>query len=639
MCGICGLVIPNNRDLIPETLRSMNASLTHRGPDDAGEYCHNSAGIAMRRLSIIDIDGGHQPIFSEDGRQVIVFNGEIYNYRELMAKLRDRGHKFSTSSDTEVILHLFEDEAEETPKFLKGMFAFCIYDLRRDSLYIARDRFGEKPLFYYSSGAEFIFSSELKSLLACPLVPRILDQEALGYYLRVGVVPTPLTMFKDIHVLPPGHWLKWQRGELQIVPYYEVDYRPNAGLDREQDAVEAVQAALRRAVKRQAISDVPLGAFLSGGIDSSAVVSMLQAISERPVKTFTMRFEDAQFDEGLIARQVAQHLGTEHHEFVVPNMSFDADVLWRIVDHIGMPFIDDSAIPTYILSKHIRQEVTVALSGDGGDELFAGYRQFQWGQGIRSMQRLPLTLLRSSASVAQWLAKQRVVPHATAIRRMQRGLTVAASPHHLLPVMIHAVYEPHELQNLLNSNRVLTVANGDLPLLTDLPPQAENWSVLRQLMYYRLKHNLHGNMLAKVDRMSMAASIEVRAPLLDVDLAELSMRIPDKHLVENGIGKSVLRKAIKDEVPDIVFSHPKTGFSVPMHRFQNDEYRTVANELLDARCGIMQLFSQSALNRTVTAAVHNQSNSSQKSIYRSSLQLWGLMQLSAWGQRFEVRLT
>ena len=638
MCGICGLISLKYDDAIPVHLSKMNYALLHRGPDDAGEFSNLTCGIAMRRLSIIDLLGGHQPIFNETGDIGIVFNGEIYNFRELQEVLHKRNHNLQTQSDTEVILHLYEDEQENTPTFLKGMFAFCIYEQDKKTLFLARDRFGEKPLYYYTNNGFFAFSSEIASLLQCTIIPRQLNHEALGYYLRMGFAPTPLTLFKDIHILPPGHWLKWQNGEITTRAYYTVDYCADPMLEHEADAIDAVRSVLHQAVKRQSLSDVPLGAFLSGGIDSSSVVAMLQANSSHPIKTFTARFEEASYDESTIARQVAQHLGTEHHEFVIPNIAFEPEDLWRIIEHIGQPFHDTSAIPTYLLSKQIREEVTVALSGDGGDEMFAGYPIFQWGQRIQSIQKLPNYLLKSASCTASWLSHQRFASKFAPLRQIRRGLEVAASPQHLLPIMIHASFEPLELSTLVKYQPVLDVAIGNLPLLTILPPEAENWTPLRRLMYFRLKYNLNDDMLTKVDRMSMAASIEVRAPMLDPDLAELSMRLPDKHLIQQGVGKSILRKAIKGMVPEIVFTHPKSGFSIPLHKFQNDKYKQMATELLHDRTGVMQLFSSSSLNKLLHDGLNQQSDNAMRSVFRTSHQLWSIVQLAAWAQRFEVRL-
>ena len=637
MCGICGINTTLSTEDTPAIVSRMSQALTHRGPDDAGQHSRRQCSLAMRRLAIIDLAGGQQPIFSEDERLVIVFNGEIYNFQVLRTMLQKRGHHFQTQTDTEVIVHLYEDEAEKAPQFLNGMFAFCIHDQIDNSLFIARDRFGEKPLYYYCDPQNgFAFSSEIKSLLECPFVPRRLDYEALGYYMRVGYVPAPLTMFKDIHILPPGHWLKWRDGQLTVQPYFHIDYRPDPTLAREEAAGEAVQEALKQAVSRQAISDVPLGAFLSGGIDSSAVVATLQSTTNRPVKTFTMRFEEDSYDEGEIARQVAAHLGTDHHEFVVPNVSFQTDDFCRIVEHVGLPFLDTSAIPTYILSKQIRQVVTVALSGDGGDEMFAGYPFFRWGLTIRQTQKLPPSLIRAGANLSNWLSRQPGLSQVGRLRRIRRGLQGATYPAHLLPIMVHSVFEPTELTPLLRCPKVLAVANSDLPRFSRLPEEAKAWSPLRQLMYYRLKHTLPDRMLTKIDRMSMAASIEVRAPMLDPDLAELSMRLPDHHLLNRGVGKSILRKTVRGKVPEIVFTHPKRGFDIPLHRFQNEQYRHMAQDLLLRNDGIMQLFAPNAMTNILNTGLNQQANRADRSVYRASHQLWGLMQLSAWQQRFEV---
>lgn len=637
MCGICGLYATVEQTEIASVLQRMNEALSHRGPDDAGHHVHQRCGIAMRRLSIIDLAGGHQPIANENGQITTVFNGEIYNFQQLRKMLCDRGHHFQTQSDTEVLVHLFEDEAERAPEFLKGMFAFCIYDQTAGSLFLARDRFGEKPLYYYNHPQDgFVFSSEIRSLLEHPSIPRQLDYEALGYYMRAGFVPAPLTMFKAVRMLPPGHWLRWRDGNLTIRPYFTIDYRPDPDLEAEDKATEAVRAALQQAVKRQAISDVPLGAFLSGGIDSSSVVAMLQTTANHRVKTFTMRFEEQSHDEGEIAREVAEHLGTDHHEFIVPKVAFEPDDFSRIIDHVGLPFNDTSAIPTYILSKHIGQAVTVALSGDGGDEMFAGYPVFRWGMTIRKMQKLPRPLLRFGAETANWASRGHIFSDVSGLRRIRRGLEAASHPYHLLPVEIHSLFEREELEGLVRCERTLSVACGDLPLFTTLPPHAESWSALRQLMYYRLKHGLNDQMLTKVDRMSMAASIEVRSPMLDADLAALSMRLPDKHLIRNGVGKHILRRAMRSQLPDVVFSHPKSGFGIPMHSFQNEKYQAMAHDLLEKRNGIMQLLCPLRVRNIIHTGLEQKADRADRSTERANYQLWALMQLSAWQQRFEV---
>lgn len=535
-------------------------------------------------------------------------------------------------------MHLFEDVGKECPSLLKGMFVFCIHDRLDGSLFLARDRFGEKPLFYHHSGDVFVFSSEIRSLLECELVPRRLDREALAYYLRVGIVPAPLTLFKDVRILPPGHFLYWHRGKTTVTSYYSVDYSPDPYLDREERAVEAVREALSRAVRRQAMSEVPLGAFLSGGIDSSAVVAMLQSVSSRPAKTFTVRFEEASYDESHIARQVANHLGTDHKEFLIPNLAFQEEDLWRIVDHVGVPFFDSSAIPTYILSRCIRQEVTVALSGDGGDELFAGYPVFQWCLSIQKVKKAPEFLRSSAGSIVRRLTSPRL-PATAFLRRLRRGLDASTAPDEVLPVTVHALFDDSELPEILTDHSVLESAGKNLPLLTLLPPEAAEWTPLRRLMYYRLKNNLSEDMLTKVDRMSMACSLEVRSPMLDVDLAELSMRLPDKHLIHKGTGKSVLRKAVRTMLPDSVFSHPKTGFDIPLHAFRNDTYVRIARHLLlHDSSGMMDLFSKKVVEGLLDQGLNQNIDAIDFSVYRATHRLWSLMQLAAWAQHFKVRV-
>jgi asparagine synthase (glutamine-hydrolysing) len=636
MCGICGLqthTIEDKQQLVSQ----MNDLLHHRGPDGSGQYADSFCSIAMRRLAIIDVNGGDQPIFNEDEQMVLVFNGEIYNYQELAAGLRQRGHQFRTASDTETILHLYEEKREETPKYLKGMFAFCVYDKRNQSLFLARDRFGEKPLYYhYHPDKGLVFSSEIRSLLACPFTPRRLNYEALGYYLRVGLVPEPLTLFQDIHILPAGHWLRLQDGQLRVQPYYAINYTIDKTLERRDEAMAALRETLIRAVVRQSISEVPLGAFLSGGIDSSSVVAMLRTGLNQTVKSLTVRFEAAGYDESPVARETAAYLETDHQEFVVPNLAFEPDDLWRIVEHVGLPFPDSSAIPTYILCKNARLAVTVALSGDGGDELFAGYPFFRWGLSIQKLNKLPAVLRHSAAAAAGWLSQSGLPAGQSRLRQARRAFEASLGPASMLPVALDNLFQPAELNGLLRQKTALEIATGDLPLLTQLPAEAEHWSPLRRLMYYRLKHVLPARMLTKMDRMSMANSLEVRAPMLDVDVAELSLRMPDEHLIQNGTGKFILREAVRSSLPGVIFEQPKSGFGIPLHRFQNQHYRDLAQDLLLNGNGITQVFNRQQLEQITQNGLSRQRDQADTSVYRASHQLWSLMQLAAWAQRFKV---
>lgn len=636
MCGICGAKTEQLGLSIVSTVTQMNAALHHRGPDEDGQFSQNNFSMAMKRLSIIDLDGGTQPIQSQDGTLTIVFNGEVYNFQEIRRSLETKGHQFKTHSDTEVILHLYEESGVDALSDLRGMFAFAIYDSKDDSIFIARDRFGEKPL-YYSVGNKqgFVFSSEVRSLLEHPLIPRKLNHESLAYFLRTGIVPSPLTLFEDVQVLPTGCWMKWKAGTLEVKPYYTIEYQVNDELLDKDTAVEQVLDTLKKSVSRQRISDVPIGALLSGGIDSSAMVALLQSEVTDPVQTFTVRFSDSLYDEGLVARQVAEHLGTSHHEIMIEDSSFQEDDLWRIVDHVGLPFFDSSAIPMYLLSKHVGEHVKVAISGDGGDEMFGGYDNFQWGMSIEKGRQLPAFALRAGLSTLDSVAQLPLANRSNHIRRIRRGLQGAVASPHMLPIMVNSLFADHELQDLVRCPAILKAATGDLPRLTELPDTANSWSSLRKLMYFNLKHILPDRMLTKVDRMSMAASLEIRSPMLDPDLANLSMQLPDNHLVNGKTGKYILREAIKSFVPEVVLQHPKTGFDIPLHKFHNNSYKDLISDLLlDPASELGELFDKTAIESIVSDGLGTHQGHANKSLFRTNHQLWTLLQLSAWQKRF-----
>lgn len=636
MCGICGAVQRHPPPDLAARVDRMNCALVHRGPDSAGRYSHDGVSLAVRRLAIIDLETGDQPISSEDEAIWVTLNGEIYNYRELTAELQKRGHRFKTRSDTEVIVHGYEEYGVSIVERLKGMFAIALYDATRRRLYLARDRFGEKPLFYHSSADGLVFSSELASLLEWPGLPRETDREALGYYLRMGFVPEPLTFFRDIAQLPAGCWMRWEDDRAEIHRYHQPDYSPDPGLEDEGAVLEAVEDALKNAVRRQMVSDVPLGAFLSGGIDSSAVVAMLQSASSEPIKTFTIRFEEASYDESPVARAVARHLGTEHHEITVGNAGFVPDDLWRIIDHCGTPFADSSAIPTYLISKRVREHVKVCLTGDGGDEMFAGYDDFVWGRQAQVVARVPGPFLDAAHGAAGALGGLPGFRGSSMVRRARRVFQAARQPGLLKFAMIHSLFLPGEIRGLVRDGEIEATACGQLPRLTDQPDEAASWTNLRRMMYFRVKHMLPQDMLTKIDRMSMANSLELRAPMLDPDLAELTMKLPDRYLINGRERKYILRRIIRPLLPAEVFSHPKTGFSIPLHKFQNAAYAELAGELLASRAGPMSLLDPRAVDRIRERGLVRQEDRADVSVYRASHQLWALMQLAAWAQRFRV---
>ncbi|MEM1326065.1 MAG: asparagine synthase (glutamine-hydrolyzing) [Bacteroidota bacterium] len=635
MCGICGIIDSKQKFSRTEranVVKQVNIALQHRGPDEAGYFDNEIASLAMRRLSIIDLSGGQQPIWNESKNVLVFFNGEIYNHLELREKLEQKGHHFQTQTDTEVLVHLYEEHGTDMLLQLKGMFAFCIHDQRQQSFFLARDRFGEKPLYYHWDGETLSFASEVAALLENKGIPRRLNVDALPYYFRTSLVPEPMTLLQDVQSLPAGHYIQLADNQLDIKPYFKINYRINPDIKREEDALDMVRPLLQKAVERQTVSDVPVGAFLSGGIDSSTVVALLQQQSSRPIQTFNVRFEEQAYDESAIAREVADYCGTEHHELTIPNADFTEGLFWEIIDHVGLPFRDSSAIPTYLISKAIRQHVKVALSGDGGDELFGGYDIFQWYQTIVGLQKIPRPL-RYAGNVTFKLAQQ--IPglnQQSKLRQLQRVSRTSLLEESEIPLALNEFYQPKEIQNLL------TIQNYSLQLeqLKDYPKAANNWSPLRRIMYHRTKHTLPSNMLIKVDRMSMANSLEVRAPFLDPDLFEAAAQLPDKYLIHKGKGKYLIRQLMKDQLPDAVFSHPKMGFGIPLYKYQNEAYKQLAHRLLFEDNPLSSIFDMTQLKTIFHQAFHLQKNTAKQSVFQSAHRLWMLMQLIGWAKRFNV---
>lgn len=633
MCGICGYYKNKNKiaDADIERVQRMNHAMIHRGPDEEGLRVFEQGVIAMRRLAIIDLSGGKQPISNEDETLFIVFNGEIYNYKALRKSLLDKGHRFKTKSDTEVILHLYEEYGEDAPKYLKGMFAFCIYDTKNNSLFLARDRFGEKPLFYHLLDGNFTFSSEIKSLLENKNIERKLDQSQLYYYLVYGYVPHPNTLLKNVKNLLPGYFLKIQNGKLISKPYFEITYPIDEQLRDENAAVEYISPILEEAVKSQMESEVPLGAFLSGGIDSSTVVAFLQQYASQPIKTFTVKFEEASYDESYIAREVAQYLGTDHHEILIPNTNFSEDIFWKIIAHVGNPFIDTSAIPTYFITQEIRKQVTVALSGDGGDELFGGYKEFLWQRKVNKLQRFPLFARKLALATGDSLSS--VISGSSKLRQVNRALHLSQFEGTELPKEYYTWFNQKQFQEIAES--------VDIPrknVYENYPSEASEWSMLRKQMYYRQVHKLPLRMLTKVDRMSMANSLEVRAPFLDKDLFEASTKLPDRFLVKGDLGKYIIRKAMKDYLPKSVFEHPKTGFGIPLYKYQNEAYEQLANRLLTNKNPLSELINLNYIEKIKNTSLNIRKDTSDLSVYRSAHQLWMMMQLFGWMEYFRISI-
>jgi asparagine synthase (glutamine-hydrolysing) len=565
MCGIAGQFRPAQSVETAE-IRAMCDQIRHRGPDDEGYHVDGGCGIGMRRLSIIDLSTGHQPISNEDGSLWVVFNGEIYNYQELRQDLIQRGHRYKTNSDTETLLHLYEEERESGLSKLRGMFAYAIWDARERSLFLARDRFGKKPLYYAVLPQGLYFGSELKCLRTAG-VPLDIDEEALQLYLRFAYIPDPWTPYRAIRKLMPGCWMRYySNGRTEQGQYWKLP------APAEQPSPDLAPATARRqlkevfdeSVKLRMIADVPLGAFLSGGIDSSSIVASMALQSSEPVKTFSVGFEGAP-SELPYARMVAQKYRTEHHEIVVEPNSID--LISQIVHSFDEPFGDAAAIPTYMLSEFAVQHVKVVLTGDGGDEIFGGYQSFFDVEKYRWADRIPIPARHALA----WLADR--LPYSAYGKHFLRAIAkpTALDRYFEMNSMPHAVQ-----QRLLNPAWI-----GFASLKDFLLPSGAD--VLTQALYFEATAKLTGDMLVKVDRTSMAKSLEVRCPLLDHKLAELAARFPHAWKMSKLGGKRIFIDALGDRLPHELLHRPKTGFSFPIKEWFRGPLRDFVWDHLTSR--------------------------------------------------------
>lgn len=577
MCGIAGYIdlwdaSGRAHDERAEILDRMCRVIRHRGPDDQGVMVEPGVALGMRRLSIIDLAGGHQPISGEDGSVTIVFNGEIYNFLELKPELEARGHVFKTDSDTETIVHGYEEFGADCLKDLRGMFAFAIWDARARKLLIARDRAGKKPLYYtITPKGTLVFGSEIKSLLQHPDVERELNVEALDAYLTLGYVPDPLSIFRHVHKLPPGHYLSFSEGKVSVTQYWDFNFRDEKPRP-EAEYIEEVQRLLDESVRLRLISDVPLGAFLSGGIDSSTVVALMARHMGQPVKTFSIGFHEDSYNELKYARVTAKKFGTDHHEFfVTPDICSIVDELaW----HFDEPFADSSALPTYMVSKLARDYVTVILSGDGGDELFAGYTRYVVDRKREGFGLLPKPLRER---VMRPLSQR--LPHAAWGRNYLHNVSLDPISRYLDSVSIFSslnrksLYTPGFSQQLKQGSYASR-------LFQQLAAEIDSDEPIDCLLYLDSKTYLPGDILVKVDRMSMAVSLEARAPLLDHKLIDFVTGIPASLKLAGFETKHLLKKAIEDLVPHEILHRPKQGFGVPIQEWINRELRSRLRETL-----------------------------------------------------------
>lgn len=610
MCGIAGFAgLPVDGAEADALLSRMCGAIRHRGPDDEGHFVAPGVGLGMRRLSIIDVSGGQQPIGSEDGSVQIVFNGEIYNHHALRSALSAQGHRFRTHSDTEAIVHGYEEWGDDVVSHLRGMFAFAIWDAKRGRLFIARDRLGIKPLYYELRDGALRFCSELRSLLAGGSTPAISD-ESIAWYLALGYVPEPMSVFEGVFKLRPGHTLSWSADVPDTVDVrrYWSPIRAEIQIG-EQEAVEEIRRLLHEAVASHLESEVPLGAFLSGGLDSSTVVALMAREAAGRVKTFSIGFEEMGYNEAPHARRVAEALGTEHTELILTPAA--DEVIDGLVALFDEPFADSSALPTYFVSELARRDVTVALSGDGGDELFAGYTRY-----------------------------------ADAIRRGTTPAALRPFPGLVARMLPHGAYGRNRLLDLSRTWQGRYASTVALPaeiaaggvarqaLASRLPPFSEllsGWFAgtgirnrVTAMTMVDMQTYLPGDILTKVDRTSMAVSLEARVPLLDHLLVEFAASLPDRLKLRDGVGKWIFRKAIHDIVPDIVLSKPKQGFAVPLDRWFRGELRGRVEAL--ARHGhALEYVDERAVTRLADEHLRGRRDHSH--------QLWRILVLDLWLER------
>ena len=604
MCGINGIYYFKADQVVDrELLLRMRDTMTHRGPDEAGYYLKGNIGLGHRRLSIIDLTTGQQPLSNEDGSVWITYNGEIFNYQTLRRDLIAKGHRFKTQSDTEVIVHLYEEDGVECVKKLRGQFAFAIWDEKLNRLMLARDRLGILPLSYTLDQDRLLFASEIKAILEDRQVGREIDLQALSEYLTYQYVPSPGTIFKQIRKLPPAHILVCEQGRVTVSRYWKLTYQPNEQAD-EAEYLEQIESKLREAVQIRLMSDVPLGAFLSGGIDSSSVVAFMSQVMNCPVKTFFIGFGEQDYDERHYARLVARHLGTEHHEFVVTSKT--NDLLPRLVKQFDEPFADPSAIPTYYVSKMARQHVTVCLSGDGGDEAFAGYRRYRTALRSRRLEMIPISLRRPLlARLSQ------VIPHGVRGKRFALHASIES------PVELYGVVQGYlhpTVRDQILADEVRSALNGQPPYerLQQLYTEAAPADYLTRLQYIDFMSYLPDDILVKVDRTSMLNSLETRVPLLDYELVELVATTPTYLRMKGSEQKYALKQIVKKFLPAEIINRPKKGFGVPLKYWFEKDWRTYATELLlDPQAISAPLFNQKQIAELLTRHSSHRENFSE----------------------------
>ena len=624
MCGIVGITNVNSNPVNQNILEKMNKAILHRGPDEDGFYINKNVGLAMRRLAIIDLAGGQQPIHNQAKTKWIVFNGEIYNFQELREDLEKDNHQFYTHCDTEIIIHLYDKYGVDCVQHLRGMFAFAIWDEIEQSLFIARDRVGKKPLLYsHQPNGDLIFGSEFRAILEHPDVSREIDFDAIHHYLSYLCVPAPLTAYKQIRKLEPAHWLLWKNGEIKLKRYWLPDFHKKIKIS-EQEAEAETLRLLREATKMRLISEVPLGAFLSGGVDSSIVVALMAEQSTNPVKTFSIGFEEEDFSELKYAKRVAEHIGAEHHEFIVkPNA---IEILPTLVEHYGEPYADSSAIPTYYVSRETRRHVTVALNGDGGDESFAGYERYLAMRLSEKYHRFPNLLRKPFEKTIELFPVSEL--KRSRVRDAKRFLKAASLPKVERYFQWVSAIDRDLKQNLYTDEFKQQIGQSDsAQFLKQWFDKSNGNGIVDATMFTDQMTYLPNDLLVKVDIASMANSLEARSPLLDHKVIEFAASLPENIKLKGTENKSLLKKVGSKLVPREVLYRKKMGFGVPINHWLRGNLKDYLREnLLSDKFAKRGIIKNEIVKKLVNEHINENRN--------HSTQLWTLLMLELWFQQF-----
>jgi asparagine synthase (glutamine-hydrolysing) len=619
MCGIAGK-IDFRGPVDPALLHRMCEAIEHRGPDSRGVFLDDGVGLGVQRLAIIDVAGGDQPIFNEDKTVAVVQNGEIYNFEELREQLIRGGHRFSSHTDTEVLVHLYEDHGEAMVSRLRGMFAFAIWDTRKRQLFCARDRVGKKPLFWARQGSRFWFASELQALLQDPELDRTIDEAALAVYIAVHYIPHPLSAFANVRKLPPASTLTVTEHGERIDRYWSLNYSEKIEDVPDEELVERLWAQIREATRVRLMSEVPLGAFLSGGIDSSAVVAAMAEQMSEPVKTFSIGFADDDYDELRYARTIAQRFGTDHHEFRVEPSALE--IMPKLLRHYGEPFADPSAIPTFYLAQLTSEHVTVALNGDGGDESFGGYGRYLIGDKAPHLNWLPEPLRALSPSLARMMGDGRH-PSSPRTKAARLARLLAMSPSERYATAVSA-FDEVRWRRLLTPDFAATVDGaGPHGFIATAWAGSTADNRLDQMMATDVETYLPDDLLVKMDIATMAYSVEARSPFLDHHVMEFAASLPAHHKLAETNGKRLLKRALRGILPDEILTRPKMGFGVPLAQWFREELREMPGDvLLDQRTIDRGYFN--------SVEVRDLIREHQNGIADHSTRLWVLLQLEMW---------